>query len=98
MNFILFDDSTRINLLPLTYTRPVADIRMGILTIREKWERMLKAKTSSLTESYLSEKFPLEFAIDTDNVWINGSFCPNNLLLVEIKSLILDSSSTTRMR
>ncbi len=87
MNFILFDDSTRINLLPLTYTRPVADIRMGILTIREKWERMLKAKTSSLTESYLSEKFPLEFAIDTDNVWINGSFCPNNLLLVEIKSL-----------
>ncbi len=87
MNFILFDDSTRINLLPLTFTRPVADIRIGILTIREKWEKMLKAKTSTKTEEYLSEKFPLEFAIDTDNVWINGSVCPNTMLLEEIKSL-----------
>ncbi len=87
MNFILFDDTSRINLLPLTFTRPVADVRVGILTIREKWERMLKAKTSSKTEEYLSEKFPLDFAIDTDNIWINGSFCPNTLLLEEIKSL-----------
>ena len=87
MNYILFDDHTRINLLPLTFTRPVAEIRIGIFTIREKWEKVLDAKVSFQTEEYLSKKFPTEFAIDTDNVWINGSFCPNVKLLEEIKSL-----------
>jgi UDP-N-acetylglucosamine diphosphorylase/glucosamine-1-phosphate N-acetyltransferase len=87
MNYILFDSNVRINLLPLTFTRPVADIRIGILTIREKWERMLDAKTSSKTEDYLSKKFPVEFTIDTDNVWINGSVCPNAKLVEEIKTL-----------
>jgi UDP-N-acetylglucosamine diphosphorylase/glucosamine-1-phosphate N-acetyltransferase len=87
MNYILFDDSARINMLPLTFTRPVADIRIGILTIREKWEKHLGTKTSSKTEDYLSKKFPIEFAIDTDNIWINGSFCPNEKLVAEIKSL-----------
>jgi UDP-N-acetylglucosamine diphosphorylase/glucosamine-1-phosphate N-acetyltransferase len=84
MNYILFDDSTRNNLLPLTFTRPVADIRIGILTIREKWQRMLNAETSTRTEEYLQKKFPLEFAIDMDNIWINGGVCPNEKLLEEI--------------
>lgn len=87
MNYILFDDSSRNNLLPLTYTRPIADIRIGILTIREKWEKLLDAKTSSKTEEYLSVKFPLEYAIDTDNIWINGSYCANEKLVAEIKTL-----------
>jgi UDP-N-acetylglucosamine diphosphorylase/glucosamine-1-phosphate N-acetyltransferase len=87
MNYILFDDNTRSNLLPLTFTRPVAEIRVGILTIREKWEKMLGEKTSTKTEEYLSKKFPSEFTIDTDNVWINGSVCPNEKLITEIKSL-----------
>ncbi len=87
MNYILFDDNTRINFLPLTFTRPVADIRIGILTIREKWEKILNAKVSSKTEEYLSKKFPTEFAIDTDNVWINGSLCPNVKLVEEVNSL-----------
>lgn len=87
MNYILFDDNSRNNLLPLTFTRPVADIRIGILTIREKWENYLGAKTSSKTQDYLSKKFPIEFTIDSDNIWINGSVCPNQKLLQEIKSL-----------
>jgi UDP-N-acetylglucosamine diphosphorylase/glucosamine-1-phosphate N-acetyltransferase len=88
MNVILFDDPTiRINLLPLTFTRPVADIRIGILTIREKWEKMTHASTSSKTEAYLSLKYPTEYAIDTDNVWINGAILPNTGLLEEIKAL-----------
>ena len=74
-------------MFPLTFTRPVAEIRIGILTIREKWEKMLNANTSTKTEDYLSEKYPTEFAIDTDNVWINGSFCPNAKLVEEIKTL-----------
>ena len=59
MNFILFDNPNRNNLLPLTFTRPVADIRIGILTIREKWEKYLNAKTSTFTETYLSVKYPV---------------------------------------
>lgn len=88
MNIILFDDPTiRINLLPLTFTRPVADIRIGILTIREKWEKITQATTSSKTEIYLSTKYPTEYTIDTDNIWINGAVLPNHSLLEEIKAL-----------
>jgi UDP-N-acetylglucosamine diphosphorylase/glucosamine-1-phosphate N-acetyltransferase len=85
MNYILFDDQSRNNLLPLTFMRPVADIRVGILTIREKWEKYLKAKTSSLTESYLSTKFPIVKA--ENNILINGSVCPNPDLVKEIQNL-----------
>ncbi len=85
MNYILFDDLTRNNLLPFTFTRPVADIRFGILTIREKWEHFLNKKTSSLTEHYLSSKFPLKK--EKNNTLINGSFCPNNILIDEIVNL-----------
>lgn len=87
MNYILFDDFTRINLLPLTFTRPVADIRIGILTIREKWEKVLDVTISTKTEGYLSKKFPLKLALEDENVWINGSFCPNEKLLEEVKNL-----------
>ncbi len=85
MNYILFDDQSRNNLLPLTFMRPVADIRVGILTIREKWEKYLKTKTSSLTESYLSAKFPIVKA--EINILINGSVCPNAELIKEINGL-----------
>ena len=57
MNYILFDGPARKKLLPFTYTRPVADLRIGILTIREKWEKHLGSTTSTITEEYLSDKF-----------------------------------------
>ena len=84
MNYILFDDS-RENLLPLTFTRPVCEIRVGILTIREKWERYLKTKTSTITESYLGTKYPLVTA--KQNILINGSVCPNKNLVKDILAL-----------
>ena len=52
MNYILFDGTVRTALLPFTFTRPVADIRIGILTIREKWEKYLGTTTTTLTEAY----------------------------------------------
>ncbi len=86
MNYILFDESiVKTNLLPLTFTRPVADIRVGILTIREKWEKRLKAKTSSLTDVYLSAKFPI--VKESSNVLINGSVCPNDEIIEAVKNL-----------
>ena len=85
MNYILFDDPQRNELLPFTFTRPIAEIRVGILTIREKWEHYLQCKTSSLTEDYLSVKYPLTKG--NLNVLINGSVCPNPDLVKKITSL-----------
>ena len=86
MNYILFDESVvRTNLLPLTFTRPVADIRVGILTIREKWEKRLKSTTSSLTEGYLSTKYPIVKM--AENVLINGSICPNDEIIEAILNI-----------
>jgi len=85
MNYILFDGPSRNNLLPFTFTRPVADIRAGILTIREKWENYLGSTTTTITEDYLSEKYPM---VEMDeNVMINASFLPNAKLVEIIKGL-----------
>jgi UDP-N-acetylglucosamine diphosphorylase/glucosamine-1-phosphate N-acetyltransferase len=84
MGYILFDDS-RENLLPLTFTRPVCDLRIGILTIREKWENYLSTTTSTLTEDYLSCKFP---CVENDvNTLINGGVCPTPELVEAISQL-----------
>ncbi len=85
MNYILFDGNVRNALLPFTFTRPVADIRIGIMTIREKWEKHLGESTSSKTEDYLSEKFPL--VKKEENVLINASFLPNAGIVQAIKCL-----------
>ncbi len=85
MNYILFDGNVRDALLPFTYTRPVADIRIGILTIREKWEKVLGLTTTTITEEYLEEKYPMvEMA---ENVMINASFLPTKSLVEKVKSL-----------
>jgi len=85
MNYILTDGTVRNNLLPFTFTRPVADIRLGILTLREKWEKHLNASTSSKTEAYLSEKFPL---VELDkNIMIDASFIPTNNLAGIVRNL-----------
>jgi UDP-N-acetylglucosamine diphosphorylase/glucosamine-1-phosphate N-acetyltransferase len=85
MNYILFDGPSRNALLPFTFTRPVADIRIGILTIREKWEKYLGSTTTTLTEEYLSEKFPM---IELEeNVMINASYLPNPILVELISNL-----------
>lgn len=85
MNYILFDGSVRNQLLPFTFTRPVADIRVGILTIREKWEHLLGFTTTTVTEDYLSEKFP--FLELEKNILINASFLPSENLANIIKGL-----------
>lgn len=85
MNYILFDGEYRDNLLPLTYTKPVADLRIGILTIREKWEKHLGFTTTTITEDYLSEKFPLVEM--EENVFINASILPTAGLVERIRNL-----------
>ena len=90
MNIVLFDDQFRANLLPLTYTRPVSDLRVGIFTIKEKWEKRMDAMVSTLTLPYLSEKFPLNLA--EDNVFINGAVLPNNDFTAIVRELAINEA------
>ena len=86
MTPILFDDPVfRINLLPFTYTRPVGNIRVGILTINEKWERSLGTEVSFQTAGYLEKKFPKKTS--HDNLFINGGVCPDQKLVDTIMAL-----------
>ena len=85
MNYILFDGPYRNNLLPFTFTRPVADIRVGILTIRQKWESYLEYTTTTVTEDYLADKFPMVEM--EDNIMINASFLPNMEVVEVVKNL-----------
>ncbi len=85
MHLILFDDHSWDNLLPLTFTRPISDLRVGILTIAEKWEKELESKSTSLTREYLRGKFPCQSG--DDNLMINGSLLPDIAVLSAIQDL-----------
>ncbi|WP_282111832.1 GlmU family protein [Maribacter stanieri] len=85
MNFILFDGPRRDHLLPFTFTRPVSEIRVGIMTLKERWEAYLKVSVSSLTEEYLSIKYPVN--LEESNVFIDASVLPSNELLKAVKAL-----------
>ncbi|MEO9659612.1 GlmU family protein [Maribacter dokdonensis] len=85
MNFILFDGPRRDHLLPFTFTRPVSEIRVGILTLRERWEAYLKVAISSLTEDYLSIKYPVN--IESENVFIDASVLPTPDLVNALNTL-----------
>ncbi len=86
-NYILFDDATRRHLLPLTFTRPIADLRIGIQTIRQKWQSALNQSTSTLTAPYLQALFPMNWAKNKTNVFINSSILPNKILVKQIQNL-----------
>lgn len=90
MKIVLFDNQHRSDLLPLTFTRPQADIRVGIMTIREKWEKRLRAVTSTYTQNYLSAKFPME--VGSDYLFINASICPTDDLVEKILQLQMGQS------
>ena len=86
MNYILFDTKeSKSRLLPLSFTRPVSEMRTGILTLKEKWDKQLHTTCSYLTENYLQEKYPAIYK--SINVYINGTLIPNKKLISEIQSL-----------
>ena len=85
MAIILFDDNAHKTLLPLTYTSPVADLRIGILTIAEKWAKYLDCDYSFYTQPWLQAKFPVNYT--AENIFINGSVCPDEVLVDTIKQL-----------
>lgn len=85
-NIVLFDEpQVRGNLLPITFTRPVADIRQGILTIREKWERVLPGAYSYLTQDCLRVKYPMADALES--LFIAGHLSPDACLVEAVRGL-----------
>ncbi len=85
MNILLFDDDRHTALKPLTYTRPVADLRIGILRISEKWNKRLDTVSSYLAMPYLRPKFPA--VIKEMNLVITGAALPNDALCDAISNL-----------
>ena len=91
MHVLLFDDpAIRPHLLPLTFTRPVAALRCGILTVAEKWQRHLAAPTVGyLTQPYLQAKFPVcaDGRVTGPALVINGAVCPDEVLVKQVRAL-----------
>jgi hypothetical protein len=86
MNIILHDNDLHLRFAPLTLTRPVGDLRAGILTNAERWARWIpEAEISFHTEGYLSKKFPRTEAEDA--VEVNASVIPNEEIAAAIVSL-----------
>jgi UDP-N-acetylglucosamine diphosphorylase/glucosamine-1-phosphate N-acetyltransferase len=85
MNYILFDDHSWEQLLPLTFTGPVSAVRVGILTIREKWEKNLGSEVSALCQDYLSDKYPVN--IERENILINSGLLPSPEIIQQISQL-----------
>ncbi|MDE6538405.1 MAG: glucose-1-phosphate thymidylyltransferase [Muribaculaceae bacterium] len=77
-NIVLYDTAeTHENLLPLSYTRPVACFRLGIMTIKEKWMAYLPGEYSFKTVEYLQEKYEPAVLGDSVTLFINGSLLPD---------------------
>ncbi len=84
-NLIFFEGPERDHLLPLTYTKPCAKLRCGILELGEKWEKQLDLKASFHCSEYLQKKFPLKTGVQ--NLLINATYMPNAALLEAVKML-----------
>jgi len=84
-NIILWDKPVWEQLLPFTFTRPAGAIRAGILTIAEKYEKLLPCQVSHLTKEHLQKKYPVQYG---DNNWlINAGVIPNNEFIAALKGL-----------
>ncbi len=85
MNIILFDDDKYTDFLPLVYTRPIGELRCGILTIGGKWEKAMSASVSYFSKPYLESKYPQVW--EADNYLINARFLPADIILEYIDKL-----------
>ncbi|MEZ5026343.1 MAG: putative sugar nucleotidyl transferase [Chitinophagales bacterium] len=84
-HIVLFDANTRDNLLPLVATRAVADIRIGILTLKEKWEKYFNCTIEVLTQPYLQNKYT--FSSQENAIYVNAQVLPNKKIVDAILQL-----------
>lgn len=90
MNIVLFDEQEWSNLRPLTLNKPLSELRIGILTFKERWQKLIEGNYSNYTLNHLSGKFPIK--ISDENLFINPSFFPNETLLNSIQNLKINES------
>ena len=90
MNILLFDGPERGQLLPFTFVRPVAQLRVGIDLLQDKWEAYLGQKCGLYTQDYLQPKFPLSLA--KENLFINPAYLPTTALVKKVKNLNLNDA------
>jgi len=90
LNLILFDSDARNHLLPLTATRPMGELRLGILTLRGKWERRLRASASYITQEHLQEKFPIR--VEHENLIVNAGIVPTDALCQRIRQMDMNEA------
>ncbi len=96
MTIVLFDTADRISLYPFTAIRPVAEIRTGIFTVRERWEQIIQLSLFTLTEDYLQAKFP-SGSLD-DQLYIDAKLVPSKNIADTIKSLAKGKGITSNGR
>jgi UDP-N-acetylglucosamine diphosphorylase/glucosamine-1-phosphate N-acetyltransferase len=88
INVVLFDTKqVWKDLLPFTFTRPSSEIRVGILTIAEKYKKFYGATVSYLVEDYLTSKFPSN--ILEENILIAGNIYPSDEIWNLIQGLAI---------
>ncbi|MDO5509488.1 MAG: GlmU family protein [Weeksellaceae bacterium] len=90
MNIILFHDSEHLSLLPLSFMRPVGELRIGILTFKERWERWAQHPVSHSAESYLQERF--SGVVEDENLYIRATILPDSSLREQILKLTQGSA------
>lgn len=90
MNITIFDEPlVRAELLPLTYTRPVGALRIGIDTIAEKWQWYIEGEYHwAPATDYLSEIY--HNTTDTDALYIAGHVIPDATLATAVAALTTD--------
>src|SRR5690606_21457133 len=90
MQIVLYDnDLSRKKLYPLVLTRPVSNLRVGILTIDEKWRKYFNVPVSFVTEDHLIEKYPLNKDVSGAVLLIRGNILPDEKLCEHIRALSL---------
>ena len=81
MRICLYDGPNRSDLLPLVYSRPVADLLLGSMTLAKRWSIALSAEVVVETEAYLQAQTP------SFDLAIMAGCLPNPELLSAIKGL-----------
>lgn len=79
MRYVVFEDAGRQSMLPLTYLRPVYELRCGLCTFRERWQLLLGEEVGAATLEYLAPVWE-SIPSDPDILWINGRLFPDETL------------------
>ena len=95
MKIVLVDTNWK-KFLPVSFSRPVSQLRCGILKVYEKWEKLLNANSVAVSEEYLNKKFFKE--VEGSTLIINSKVLPNKNIIEAIQGLedkeILTSEGT----